>query len=105
MKKSHLELIAWNRIKSAKLPLPFCEYKFCKDRRWRFDFCWADRNNMVAVEIEGGVFMRRGGHTSGIGYTKNCEKYNAATIAGWSVLRYTTANLDQLIPDLKKILS
>lgn len=63
------------------------EYKFVHFRNWRFDFAWPEQR--VAVEIEGGVYMRVSGHTSAAGYQKNCEKYNAAIEAGWVVLRYT----------------
>jgi len=30
-----------------------------------------------------------GGHTRGVIYGQNCEKYNAAAIGGWRVLRFT----------------
>jgi hypothetical protein len=45
-----------------------------------------------------------GRHTSGGGFIKDCEKYNAAALLGWRVLRYTTSNIDDMIPDLKKAL-
>lgn len=63
------------------------EYKFVPTRNWRFDFAWPEQR--VAVEIEGGVYMRVSGHTSATGYQKDCAKYNAAIEAGWVVLRYT----------------
>lgn len=44
---------------------------------------------MLAVEVEGGTWSR-GRHVSGAGYAKDCEKYNAAQMAGWIVLRYTS---------------
>ena len=68
------------------------EYRFAPPRRWRFDFAWPDLK--VAVEIEGGIHIRgRGSHTSVARYTADCEKYNAATMAGWRVLRFTSAML------------
>jgi hypothetical protein len=33
--------------------------------------------------------MRRARHTSGVGFTGDCEKYNEALIGGWRVLRVT----------------
>lgn len=63
------------------------EHRFSAFRDWRFDFAWPDQR--VAVEIEGGVWMKNGGHTSGKGYQKDCEKYNAAIEQGWYVLRFT----------------
>jgi len=65
---------------------PTTEYKFHPQRRWRFDFAWP--NHKVAVEIEGGSWVR-GGHNRGVGYQKDCEKYNAATAMGWRVFRLT----------------
>ena len=60
------------------------EHRFDPSRRWRFDFaCPAAR---VAVEIEGGIWSG-GRHTRGVGFISDCEKYNAAAAAGWSVFR------------------
>lgn len=53
---------------------------------WRFDFCWPQ--HMVAVEVEGGAWVR-GRHVRGVGYTDDCEKYNAAISLGWAVYRVT----------------
>jgi very-short-patch-repair endonuclease len=73
------------------------EHRFHPERRWRFDFAWPDA--LVAVEIEGGTFTRRGGrrsrHTTGKGHQEDCRKYNAAAIAGWCVLKYTSADLNE----------
>lgn len=73
------------------LPPYHREYRFHDTRRWRFDFAWPERN--VAVEIEGGVWTR-GRHTRGKGFENDCEKYNAAVLLGWRVLRFTGAMLD-----------
>jgi len=69
------------------LPEPEQQYKFCKTRKFRADFCWPFAK--LLVEIEGGEWMRKGRHTSGKGYTQDCEKYNLATIEGWRVLRFS----------------
>ena len=39
---------------------------------------------MVAVEIQGGVFVH-GRHSGGVGQVKDMEKLNAAAAAGWKV--------------------
>lgn len=54
---------------------------------WRFDFLW--RKSRVAVEIEGGTWSG-GRHVTGAGYAEDCRKYNAAALAGFMVLRFTT---------------
>lgn len=45
---------------------------------------------MLGVEVDGGVFMKRGGHTTGIGYTQDRERDAEALCAGWTVLRVTS---------------
>lgn len=67
---------------------PEREYRFHPKRRWRFDFAFPDTK--LAVEVEGGTWAN-GRHTRGAGYEKDLEKYNAAVLMGWRVLRYSTA--------------
>ena len=67
------------------------EWQFDAKRRWRFDFCWPGR--MVAVELEGGVYSG-GRHVRGRGFENDCEKYNAAALAGWKVGRFTARMVD-----------
>ncbi|MFZ2937617.1 MAG: hypothetical protein WA066_02810 [Candidatus Omnitrophota bacterium] len=62
------------------------EYRFHPTRRWKSDY--ANPKIKTIIEIEGGVFTS-GRHTRGTGFIKDCEKYNAASIAGWKILRYT----------------
>ena len=73
-------------VRVAKAPAPELEYKFLKDRRFRFDFAWPDR--MVAVEVEGGVWTA-GRHNRPSGFIADCEKYSLAALEGWKVLRVT----------------
>lgn len=77
------ELLAF-QIKAVKLPEPQREFRFSQDRRWRFDFAWPAQK--VACEVEGATWAN-GRHTRGSGFEKDCEKYNAATLNGWRVLR------------------
>lgn len=68
--------------------LPACvpEYRFDEVRKWRFDYAWPDQR--VALEVDGGVWTG-GRHTRGSGFLKDMEKFNAAALAGWRVLRCT----------------
>lgn len=91
MSKSHLELILHNRIERAGLPAPALGYRFAKNRRWAFDFCWVPE--MVALEVEGGTW-NQGRHVRGKGYENDCEKYNEAAILGYTVLRCTSGMID-----------
>ena len=89
-------------LKQNKLPLPEAEYKFCPERRWRFDYAFIKQK--IAVEQEGGVWAF-GRHTRGSGFIKDLEKYNKAVLLGWRVLRYTPDQmLCEAIEDLKTIL-
>lgn len=74
-------------MRALGLPEPTPEHRFDPSRRWRFDFAWLPQK--VAVEIDGGTWIG-GRHTSGAGYERDCHKLNAAVLAGWRVLRFTT---------------
>ena len=83
------------------------EFKFLSNRKFRFDFALPEHK--IAIEYEGGVWFKRGGHTSGIGYTKDVEKYRLALLDGWRVLRYTVKdvqhNREWLVADhVKKLI-
>lgn len=87
-KRSELELLLSEQIKDASLPPPEIEYQFAAPtRRWRADFAWPA--NYLIVEIEGGTWIQ-GSHNRGSRYGSDCEKYNWATLHGWTVLRFTT---------------
>ena len=74
------------------LPTPEREYRFDTVRRWRFDFAWPAF--MVAAEVEGLVGGCAGGrHQRSTGYEADAEKYNAAQLAGWRVLRFTAGQI------------
>ena len=84
--KSHLEEGLAQQIQFEELPVPHREYVFHPTRKWRFDFCWPDRK--LAVELEGGIFIA-GRHNRPISMEGDMEKYNAATLLGWRVGRFS----------------
>jgi len=67
------------------------EYRFHPTRRWKADFAHVDSRSLF--EIEGGVFIQ-GRHNRGSGFVADCEKYLAATLAGWTVFRLTRPQLN-----------
>ena len=77
-------------LRSVGLPAPVREHRFHPVRRWRFDYAWIDHK--VALEVEGGVWTG-GRHTRGAGFVADIEKYNAATVAGWRVVRVVPGKL------------
>lgn len=84
---SELEAELEFQIRAYKLPAATREHRFDPVRRWRFDFCWIPQK--IALEIEGGIWIR-GGHNRGKGFISDCDKYNKATLDGWRVFRVTT---------------
>ena len=63
------------------------EFQFHKTRKWRADF--HIKNTKLLIEVEGGIWSG-GRHTRGKGYIGDMEKYNAATMMGYQVLRFST---------------
>ena len=63
------------------------EYKFHPERNWRADF-WIT-GSKILVEVEGGIWSG-GRHTRGKGFIADMEKYNAAAVMGFKVLRFDT---------------
>lgn len=63
------------------------EYKFHPKRKWRADFHIVGKK--ILVEVEGGIWSN-GRHTRGKGYIGDMEKYNAAVVMGYQVLRFST---------------
>lgn len=85
--------------KAKGVEKPDTEYEFAKpERKWRFDFCWADR--MVALEYEG---IGGGRHQRHRGFIADSEKYSEAAVRGWCVIRVTAKTLDKLWPWLDRV--
>ena len=63
------------------------EFYFHPERKWRADFHLIDKK--ILVEVEGGIWSG-GRHTRGKGYLGDMEKYNAATMMGFQVIRFST---------------
>ena len=83
-KRTALEDALAFQIRAAKLPEPVREHVFSKPRRWRFDFAWP--YHKLAVEVEGGIWAA-GRHNRPLGMLADMEKYNAALLLDWRVLR------------------
>ena len=65
------------------------QYRFAPPRRWTADFML---DGGVLIEVEGGAWS--GGHKRGHAADTDYEKFNEATLAGWTVLRFSTAMVD-----------
>ncbi|MBJ8443818.1 hypothetical protein [Acinetobacter bereziniae] len=80
------ESILVNQLRVLKISFEQ-EYKFYPKRKWRADFHIVGKK--ILVEVEGGVWSN-GRHTRGKGYIGDMEKYNAAVLMGYQVLRFST---------------
>lgn len=72
------------------LPHPHREFKFSDDRLWRADYCWPLQ--LLICEVEGAIWTN-GRHTRGQGFLNDMEKYNAAAVLGYRLLRVTPSTL------------
>lgn len=85
------------------------EVVFAPPRRWRFDWTLTGEGLLIAVEYEGIYLANQqtgaSGHTTRAGYSANCEKYNAAAIRGWSLLRYTAKTAAAADTELRTLIS
>jgi very-short-patch-repair endonuclease len=95
--KSELEETFVIRLLSHNIPNHVRQYRFAPPRKWAFDFAWPEYK--VAIEIEGGTWIN-GRHNRGKGFEMDCEKYNAATLLGWRVFRFTSTHLKTNYPIL-----
>lgn len=78
-----------------QLPVPVRQYKFLPDRKFLWDFAWPE--DYLAVEIQGGSFMAKSGHTSLSGQSRDCEKQRLAVAAGWRVLPFNSLDMKNVI--------
>lgn len=85
MSVSDLELAFEFQLKAYKIPQWERELVFAPPRRFRFDFAW--ETEMLAVEIDGGTFVK-GGHSTGVGIHTDCVKSSEASVLGWKVMHF-----------------
>jgi hypothetical protein len=78
------------QMKFRGFPEPVRQFKFHPKRRWKTDFAFPDLK--IIIECEGGVFTR-GRHTSPVGFTADCLKYDHAAAMGFFVYRFTGAQI------------
>ena len=87
MSKSRLESDFKWKWKAIEGPEYEEEFRFHYTRKWRLDFAWPRQR--VAVEIQGGIWMRKGGHNTGRGISRDAEKLNEAQFLGWRIFQLT----------------
>jgi hypothetical protein len=66
---------------------------FAPGRRLRFDFAhWGSK---VAIEVQGGIWIK-GGHSTPKGIQQDYEKLNTAQALGWLVFQVTDESMNDL---------
>lgn len=61
------------------------EVRFHPTRKWRADFVIGK----LMIEVEGGLWLKKGGHNTARGIMRDMEKSNAAQTMGYVLLRFT----------------
>ena len=80
-------------IVAEKVSPPRRWFRFCPTRKWEADFAWIVER--LIVEVDGGTHAW-GGHNSTEGYRRDRARDTWATLNGWTVLRFTIAQVRSL---------
>ena len=96
--RSAAELLLAAQLEQAGIPFER-EYRFHPSRKWRADFRIIDNRPVcepvtnLLIEVEGGAYVA-GRHTRGASFEADCEKYAAAAILGYRVIRATPRQVE-----------
>ena len=67
------------------------QYLFIKAKRRRYAWDFAFVEAKLLIEVQGGTWSAgRSGHSTGTGIRRDCMKANAAVLAGWRLLVFTS---------------
>lgn len=88
-KREHWELALLQQLRGAHLPEPVQQFAFHPTRRYRADLAYPPEH--LLIEVDGGIWLQRGGHTTGTGYQRDRERDCEAVALGYTVLRVTPA--------------
>ena len=91
-------LFYWNALAPSDLHDPAVEHRFAPHRRFRFDVAFVEQK--IAIELQGGIWMRTksgrsAGHAYGARMERDYEKLNLAQSLGWAVFYFTGGMLDR----------
>ena len=89
MTKFDLEQALATQMKQVGLPTPVRQFKAIPGRKFAFDFAWPDAKNKLLVEVNGGIWIK-GGHSTGLGISRDYEKSNLAQINGYKVFHFSS---------------
>ena len=90
MTKGHLAFLAveaWCKTNGYPVPVPEHPLLASLGRKHLGDICWLDEK--IVVEVQGGTWMKKGGHNTGAAIQDDYEKWCLAATLGWRVLPCT----------------
>jgi very-short-patch-repair endonuclease len=88
-RKMSFDGVAIIRSRLTMLNVVFTEeVEFARPRRYRADFVIMGEDGPVVLEYEGATFVK-GGHSSSLGISRDCEKSNLAQALGFKYIRFT----------------
>lgn len=79
------------------------QYMPVPGRKFRSDF-YIPKYNLI-IEIEGGIWMSKGRHTTGTGFSADIRKYNAIVLQGYKVIRFSGDDFMRIGKDLYTVSS
>ena len=67
------------------------EVKVIPGRQFRWDFKL--KGTALLIEVQGGIWQK-GGHSTGRGISRDCQKQTLAALYGWHVMLFTTKMIE-----------
>lgn len=83
--KNQSEALLGIHLKEKKIPFER-EVRLIPARKYRWDFVVG----RLAIEIQGGIWMKKGAHNTGSAIKRDCEKGRLAVEAGYIPVAFTT---------------
>lgn len=77
------------RAFGPELPIPTTQARLVPGRRYRFDFSW----DGLVVEINGGTWLARSGHSGGAAIDKDYWRLNEVVAEGYRVMMFSSSML------------
>jgi len=101
-KKTFEQMLLARQLIQAKIAFQE-EFRFHPKRRWCFDFLVGK----FGVEIVGGLWLKRGGHSQGQAQLDDMEKFNHALLMGYGVLQFSPAQVKsgEAVEFIEKVLA
>ena len=87
MKRTEVEDLLESQMQEAGLAGFVREYQAIEGRRFKWDFAFVE--DRLLIEVQGAVWVK-GGHSTGVGITRDCEKFSIASANKWFTIPVTT---------------